>query len=1022
MDDSAAYHLNGLAGSQPQYSAQQHQSQHPHPQQQQQQQNPTARRFPEGGQESNTLPPINGLANNTYAMYNQNGSMLPGSAPASMPHTPITPHSTLGGGASSAPPDANFPPQTLQHHRPIGPPYPQQYQTSQSIAAAPSSSLAAAPPYGAPLAARGQQYAPHLLAHSQQMKQEPEPTHVVGQQGRRGILPSAPGRAAPQAGKTAIPTKDKDGKFPCPHCTKTYLHAKHLKRHMLRHTGDRPYQCKLCKDTFSRSDILKRHYQKCSIRRGVPNDTNHLEGSRNHLVKNNNNSRLSNGSIGDQQHSYLNGAPQQQATFDPSLNSHHLMMNPVNQYVQNGGVYANANDMAALSNRSSRANSLMSPANNRFDGQQQDFANQGTLAQMAPGVQAYAPTSNAYGYPVAVTAGEMNGNHQVRAGESNGIFKQEQPSLSQWNSGYQNNGGENYQSFPAGPVGGSQNLLDTKPDLAGSGQGGVYTNLYGTSSNFATNQMFTGWNLGDPFDAKAAALVAFCFADGAPSSPNEIAVHNRLREILTADNIKRYLRLFRNFQGHWPIIHMPTFSTIDANNGLLLAMVTVGAVYADDLGLDEVRWLMELAKNAVHRSSHIFNSAALMDATHRIQPAPSDIEEIQTLALLQTIFIWHGNKQQRAKAREEFCNIAKIARQIGLLYPIPPDQPGFSPLHSTTKGPVHAANLDWQAWVEQEKRSRAMFVVYLLDCALVIFFNCSPNFNSSELRLQLPCDDGAWEAPNPDAWKDSIGLHGHPAQANTNQTGSKSVSQPDFSTSVRVLLSQNTTIAPGSTNVYGKFILIHALLVKVAMPAVNTVPSGANTPLSQYDWVAHASPQQGGPPDSGRVTPSEGFVQSQQAQQAHFHKQHLMTVQFGFEKWKQAWDKDMDSQYPSAGSPNGRGNVRREGFCRDAIHFYYLGRNFISHNANFKGYAEADQRVAYVMATLKAIRTHVAQEGDRQGIELGSVVDIDESYGVDDLRLDMKLFFAPLSLDVGTEAQAINQNGGQMRLMQRQQL
>lgn len=68
---------------------------------------------------------------------------------------------------------------------------------------------------------------------------EPPPTHVVGSQGRRGILPSAPGRAVAGSsasnGKSAtVPTKDADGKFPCPYCSKTYLHAKHLKRHLLR--------------------------------------------------------------------------------------------------------------------------------------------------------------------------------------------------------------------------------------------------------------------------------------------------------------------------------------------------------------------------------------------------------------------------------------------------------------------------------------------------------------------------------------------------------------------------------------------------------------------------------------------------------------------------------------------------------------------------------------------------------------------------------------------------------------------
>lgn len=72
------------------------------------------------------------------------------------------------------------------------------------------------------------------------MPDQDTPTHVVGSQGRRGILPSAPGRPSVNATGTGatknatIPAKDADGKFPCPHCTKTYLHAKHLKRHLLR--------------------------------------------------------------------------------------------------------------------------------------------------------------------------------------------------------------------------------------------------------------------------------------------------------------------------------------------------------------------------------------------------------------------------------------------------------------------------------------------------------------------------------------------------------------------------------------------------------------------------------------------------------------------------------------------------------------------------------------------------------------------------------------------------------------------
>ena len=178
------------------------------------------------------------------------------------PATPNTPGSTTSNMTSYPPPPpqnggrgAAYPVMTTN-------PYPQQpYPTTsavmtatttaashpQPIAPAPSPGVGRAPPVLRPMPASGvipqpgmnSPYAQSPLMPQQSMLPEGEqPTHVVGSQGRRGILPSAPGRpaapAAGTAGKTPIPQKDADGKFPCPHCTKTYLHAKHLKRHLLR--------------------------------------------------------------------------------------------------------------------------------------------------------------------------------------------------------------------------------------------------------------------------------------------------------------------------------------------------------------------------------------------------------------------------------------------------------------------------------------------------------------------------------------------------------------------------------------------------------------------------------------------------------------------------------------------------------------------------------------------------------------------------------------------------------------------
>lgn len=57
--------------------------------------------------------------------------------------------------------------------------------------------------------------------------------------------------------------KNSEGKYLCNYCNRSYLHFKHLKRHFMKHTGNRPHVCNICQDTFCRSDILKRHYSRC---------------------------------------------------------------------------------------------------------------------------------------------------------------------------------------------------------------------------------------------------------------------------------------------------------------------------------------------------------------------------------------------------------------------------------------------------------------------------------------------------------------------------------------------------------------------------------------------------------------------------------------------------------------------------------------------------------------------------------------------------------------------------------------
>lgn len=63
--------------------------------------------------------------------------------------------------------------------------------------------------------------------------------------------------------------------------------------------------CVLCRDTFSRSDILKRHFQKCSIRRGNPTGASHLSHPQAHVKKNAQAQKAAGLNEGDMNH--LNG-------------------------------------------------------------------------------------------------------------------------------------------------------------------------------------------------------------------------------------------------------------------------------------------------------------------------------------------------------------------------------------------------------------------------------------------------------------------------------------------------------------------------------------------------------------------------------------------------------------------------------------------------------------------------------------------------------------------------------------------
>lgn len=848
------------------------------------------------------------------------------------------------------------------------------------------------------------------------------PTNTRVSNANSGITPGATSQITP--------VKDQDGKFPCPHCPKTYLHAKHLKRHLLRHTGDRPYQCVLCKDTFSRSDILKRHFQKCSIRRGNPTGATHLSHAHAHQQgRQGNNQNTDTSSVGTAASATSTNAGGLSPTqTSPGSGSKKKSTRACDQCVR----LKVRCDLASPCERcqTKGGECTYSRSVKRQDSRDEaGLLPSGNFQDQAGGVSQTVGYSDGFNFPppahpVAHMAHQVHQQQQTLVGSHQ---RQSQPpnphqaprpvnAVSQppttsfyshtpngevdWTSFMQVGGDSNfmdpfYLSQPGGPSTDSGTPTTTASMDHPSG-GGVFGTLYNGSDPSAMSGImggFNGWahlamHQIDPLQAKCDQLIAVCFPEDRNSpgngSPNqqikrEPGADAELKRWLTPDNVKHFVHLFFvNFQGHFPMIHLPTFNITLIYDGLLLAIVCIGAVYSKKgITVDQVRTLIDKSFAAIDRNE--------------APPGPLEIEEIQGRYFLHVLATWHGHSYQRENARKKYGKVIQKARAAGLFQPLTPENPGvsgFSVYHQLDDRPPTRQNWNWLAWLEQEKRNRVMFGIFLLNSAFVIFFNSPPQIQLHEIRLPLPADDAAWEAPDANECANALGLNGEGCIGG-NVAGTRQLRQPELIVALRSLLQVQLDLSPGTTNAYSKFILIHALHVHIwttQKMMVNASELGVGQLAGTMSQPGTAEWKMEVQNRNGRGTP-EGFRDGDMVLSDAAKALRITT--YALEKWKRAWDTDLIAQYPSPTS--------RVGFGRDGMPFYWLGKLYMTRNRtlDWKHGVDDDRTVVKVKNMLKHLQGFIADGAGGMDLQ-GAVCAIDEDFAMDELTYDMKLLFRPI--------------------------
>lgn len=526
--------------------------------------------------------------------------------------------------------------------------------------------------------------------------------------------------------------------------------------------------------------------------------------------------------------------------------------------------------------------------------------------------------------------------------------------------------------------------------------GGVFGGLYnggGDPSVMSGIMGFNGWahlamHQIDPLQAKCDQLIAICFPEGlgrnspGNGSPNqqikqEPGADAELKSWLTPESVKHFVHLFFvNFQGHFPMIHLPTFNITLIYDGLLLAIICIGAVYSKrGITVDQVRALIDRSFAAIDRNE--------------APPGPLEIEEIQARYFLHVLATWHGHAYQRENSRKNYGKVVQKARRAGLFQPLTPANPGasgYSIYHQLDDHPPNRHNWNWLAWLEQEKRSRVMFGILLLSSAFVIFFNSPPQVQLQEIRLPLPADDAAWEAPDANECANALGLNGEDC-VSRNVAGSRQVRQPEFVVAMSSLLQTHLDFNLGITNAYSKFILIHAIHVHIwtmQKMMVNASEMGIGQAVGSMGGMVEWKTE--GQSRNGRWTP-EGFGDGDIA--IYEAAKAVKITQYALEKWKRAWDADLIAQYPSPTS--------RVGFGRDGLPFYWLAKLYLARNRtlDWRHGIDDDRTVAKVKNMLKHVQGFITDGTGRLDLQ-GAVSAIDEGFAMDELTYDMKLLFRPI--------------------------
>lgn len=274
---------------------------------------------------------------------------------------------------------------------------------------------------------------------------------------------------------------------------------------------------------------------------------------------------------------------------------------------------------------------------------------------------------------------------------------------------------------------------------------------------------------------------------------------NLAGHVLSLQMMKIYIGSYwYHFHPQLPILHQPTFSADTTQNLLLIAVIAVGASCLDrrhgstitKAGQDLSDFL------AWHLRMEIFKDKDFMP--------PTKLWVFQALLLLEVYEKMYSTRILHERAHIHHGTTLTLMRRGSSLLgrsalDSPPTVKDRKPGIVSASGQPALSTPDqwWNHWITNEATRRVCFAAFIIDSIHATMFGHAATLVAHEMKMQLPCDESAWSAPN--------SAEVNRIESNLRVNGIKPIS---FFEGLKLTLNNKTV----RTNAFGRNALMAGLL------------------------------------------------------------------------------------------------------------------------------------------------------------------------------------------------------------------